>query len=219
MDRDNNAKICCVGFQKTGTSSMGKALEALGFSVGVVHKAINAALAQPGNHDADEVVRRLSLEVLASVDAIQDSPCPFLYQEFDQAFPGSKFILTTRSTEAWLKSYGSYFPNENSPARKWMYGVDEFKGNEERYARIFERQQQAIRDYFADRPDDFLEFSLENGDSWFELVQFLGKDWPYRFPHANKGANRKEKQRAGSDKMADNKRRGFWPGLRKSPRS
>lgn len=177
-------KICCIGFHRTGTTSLTRALQALGYHVGQAHKELNKVL-NPQAADADEVVKSVSLQVLEQHDVIQDSPGPFIFEAFDQAFPGCKFILTHRSVDSWLRSYSRFFRDQNSPLREWMYGVPNFSGHEETYRDIYETQNSKIRRYFQNRPEDFLELDLVKGHGWHELVRFLGPELLPPFPHAN----------------------------------
>ena len=178
-------KVFCIGFQKTGTSSLAKALQGLGFSVGdavgVLNQSVNWQAADP----RPEIVQKV-LTVVEGVDAIQDSPCAFLYRELDAAYPDAKFILTTRETGAWLASYRHFFPDQNNPLRRWMYGVERLSGNESRYRAVYEAQNAEIRAYFATRPQDLLEMDLAKGDGWLKLVTFLGDEALKPFPHTNK---------------------------------
>lgn len=178
-------KIFCVGFQKTGTSSLARALRALGYTV---CDAIKPLLAEVNwlADGVDEAVRDKVLEIVADYDAIQDSPCAFLVEAFDEAHPGSKFILTTRDVDSWLESYRKFFPDLNNDLRGWMYGVERLSGNEARYRQIYREKTAEIIRYFADRPEDFLILDLAKGDGWLELVTFLGKDFLKPFPHVNK---------------------------------
>lgn len=180
-------KIFCVGFQKTGTSSLTVALENLGYRVGAAHKKINKVL-DPHAADADAVVKAVTVQCMDELDALQDSPCPFMFEDLDKAFPSSKFILTYRPVESWLSSYARYFPDENNPLREWMYGVPRFSGHEDTYREIYESQNSQIRRYFQNRPKDFLELNLAEGQGWYELVAFLGPEMLPPFPHANANA-------------------------------
>lgn len=182
-------KVCVVGMQKTGTTSMDVALRRLGYDVGEAWSVVNKALRklEPGDPAADELVTKLAVKQLRKHDAIQDSPSAFVFDAYDRAFPGSKFILTTRPVDDWLRSFQGYFPEKSSPLRRWMYGVQETKGAEDRLAEVYERQNQAIRDYFADRPEDLLELDLGQGAGWYDLVTFLGPDMLPPFPHNNIG--------------------------------
>lgn len=183
---DQPAKICCIGFQKTGTSSVAEALGRLGYRVTNVNLDANARL-EAGPDDARAAILAAVFEGLTNHDVIQDSPGPFVYEELDRAYPGAKFIFTTRPFDDWIASYAKFFPDENNALRRWMYGVDRLSGNEARYRAVYEAQTTAIRAYFADRSDDFLEMDLSAGDGWYELVSFLGRDRLPRFPHTNPG--------------------------------
>lgn len=183
---DDTFRICCLGFQKTGTSSVAEALSRLGYSVTNVNREVDAALAADAG-DPQATADRIAVEGLRDIQVIQDSPSAFVYEALDRAYPGSKFILTTRPVDRWLTSYGKFFPDENNALRKWMYGVDRFSGNEDRYREIYETRNAAIRAYFADRPGDFLEMDLSAGAGWHDLVTFLGPERLPRFPHANPG--------------------------------
>jgi len=179
------SKVFCIGFQKTGTSSLSKALQALGFTVGDAIGVLNQTVDWQAKDPRPEIVEKV-LSVVAGMDALQDSPCAFLYPELDAAHPGAKFILTTRNTADWLESYRRFFPDQNNPLRRWMYGVERLSGNEARYREVYEAQTAEIMTYFAGRPDDLLVMDLGKGDGWLELVTFLGKSALKPFPHANK---------------------------------
>lgn len=183
---DESVRICCVGFQKTGTSSVAEALERLGYSVTNVNREVDARLAE-GADDPQAVANEISVQALRRYEVIQDSPAAFVYEALDKAYPQSKFIFTHRPFGKWVESYRKFFPDENNALRAWMYGVDKLSGNEARYREVYEGQNAAIRSYFADRPGDFLEMDLSRGDGWLELVSFLGADTLPRFPHMNAG--------------------------------
>src|SRR5262249_40484301 len=83
-------KVFCIGFQKTGTTSMEKALRHFGYRVMGVF----------GDDMTLDEVRRTyvdtALKLAGEYDAVQDLPFPLVFRELDQAYPGSKFILTVR---------------------------------------------------------------------------------------------------------------------------
>ncbi len=176
-------KVFCIGFQKTGTTSLGRALEILGHSVcgpvGVTdprisHKALEWAIAR-----------------LPYYDAFQDNPWPMLYKQLDQICPGSKFILTTRHPRAWIKSAKKYFGSYEAAAEVWIYGG---KGtpvrNQKRFLQVYKEHNRAVREYFKDRPDDLLEIDFSKGHGWKEICDFLGYAIPDEpFPTSNKSGS------------------------------
>jgi hypothetical protein len=124
-------------------------------------------------------------------DAFEDNPWPVLYQELDQRYPGSKFILTRRPAEAWIQSQLRDFASTETPMRRWIYGEDAGcpAGNEDTYIARYERHNHEVLGYFGDRMEDLLIFDLPKGDGWNKLCPFLGCEIPDEpFPHANKAS-------------------------------
>src|SRR5690349_19921009 len=89
-------KVFGLGLSKTGTSSLSEALNYLGIkTIHYPSDELTWRELRSGNY-------RLTLmnEWQGAVDI---SVAPF-YPQLDQAFPQSKFILTVREKEAWLRS-------------------------------------------------------------------------------------------------------------------
>lgn len=173
-------KIFCIGFQKTGTTSLGHALEILGYRV----------CGPIGVTDPRIEVKAMdwALEKIPHYDAFQDNPWPMLYQELDRLYPGSKFILTSRHPRSWIKSAKKYFGYYEASAEVWIYGgVGTPIKNQKRFLQVYKKHNQEARDYFKNRPDDFLELDFSKGHGWEELCGFLGKPVPETaFPKSNK---------------------------------
>jgi len=195
-------KVFCIGFQKTGTTSLGNALEMLGYRV-----TGPTGLTLP---DIPNNIHNFIYEVVESgeYDAFQDNPWPVLYKELDARYPGSKFILTLRDTPSWLSSIVRHFGRgRNSPMRIWIYGCGCPEGNEEIYTDRFERHNREVLEYFQHRPNDLLVMNLSEGDGWDELCPFLGKRIPSKpFPHANKATRREWEQSWSFQVLRETKR-------------
>lgn len=183
---DAGGKIFCIGFHKTGTTSLAEALRVLGYTVTGPNFVEDKRI-------LDQALP-LALEVAQRYDAFQDNPWPILYREMDEAFPGSKFILTTRPTDRWIKSVVKHFGKKDTPMRQWIYGVGHPMGNEDLYVKRFDGHYAEVREYFRDRPDDLLEFPLTEGAGWADLCPFLGAPTPdTEFPMLNTVSIREEK--------------------------
>jgi len=171
-------KVFGIGFHKTGTSSLGHALEFLGYRVAGpfgVHAPDIAATALERAHS-----------MVPDFDAFQDNPWPLLFRELDERYPGSRFVLTQRETGAWLNSAVAHFGRHCTPMREWIYGVGCPAGNEQLYARVFDAHNAAVREHFAERPGDLLELDVTRGQGWPELCAFLGVEQPeIPFFHSN----------------------------------
>lgn len=137
--------------------------------------------------DVAQVALRRALDLVPQYDAFQDNPWPMLYKEMDKAFPGSKFIMTIRSPERWIKSAVKGFGTQSTPMREWIYGVGNGcpAGHEDVWVRRYEQHNREVMEYFAGR-SDFIIMDLAGGDGWEKLCGFLGEPLPAEpFPHAN----------------------------------
>lgn len=170
-------KVFGIGFHKTATSSLERALEMLGYRV------YGPAPEISDRERAKEVARK----VLQEHDALQDVPWPVFYKWFDHMYPGSKFILTIRPEDKWIKSVCQSFKEREFEAHEWIYGVDDPIGNEEEYLKVYRQHNESVLEYFSGRRgEDLLVMDITNGDGWEKLCPFLGKRQPWlRFPRRN----------------------------------
>ena len=172
------SKIICVGFHKTGTTSIGSALEILGYSV--VGARIDLA-----DLCAKKKFNKV-LSIMDYFDACQDNPWPLLYKELDHKYPGSRFILTLRPSEDWFQSALNHFGDRKTSMRKWIYGLPSVSGNKKIFIERIEQHNSEVKKWFVDRPNSLLELNITNGDGWEKLCPFLNKPIPSRlFPYLN----------------------------------
>ncbi len=159
---------------------MGRALVQLGFSVcGAV------GLKEP-NIPAN--IKRIAFDQVAKYDAFQDNPWPILFRELDAEFPGSKFIMTRRNSDSWIRSVVRHFGTIPHQMQQWVYGVPYPVGNEQIFLDRYRQHDDEVIAYFANRPDDLLVVDIESDDLWASVANFLSLKAPAMpFPHANKG--------------------------------
>lgn len=197
-------KIFNIGFPKTGTTSLNSALSALGFRS--IHNP--------------KPFRRLTMQGIYHFD---DDDWQALtnfgehcYPQLDQAYPHSKFILTVRDEQAWLKSWQKQIGDSTGDevgarwgwSRKLRAMQHEFRRimrgevrishlhsrieifgtyrfHAERCVYVYRLHQTNARDYFQQRPDDFLIMNITAGDGWEKLCPFLEIDHlpDIPFPH------------------------------------
>jgi sulfotransferase family protein len=172
MTRPAYPKVWGVGLARTGTTTLCQVLQKLGYQ---------------------RVLHNPHFPQLETADAAADNECALFYRYLDYRFPGSKFILTTRPLENWLKSikwvldtYPVRSTDENVPIfrRMTLYGTVIF--DERKMSLTYERHHREVRDYFADRPSDLLEIDFSRGDGWEKICPFLGFTIPDEmFPHLN----------------------------------
>lgn len=104
----------------------------------------------------------------------------YYYQTLFQQYPNSKFILTVRPIDDWIKSIYHNFG-------KTLYQID----NQEEFYRdsikFYNQELAQARHFFKDHPQQFLEIRICEGEGWKELCEFLNKDVPTMpFPWKNK---------------------------------
>lgn len=176
-------KVIGVGCPKTGTTTLGDCLSILGFTGAWFDEALFREVVQGRTQRA--------LEHAAHYDALVDLPWSMLYRELDEAFPGSRFILTVRrDSRVWLKSYrrhhatthGALLSADGSRATYRSHDYAIWPAGVEGY----EAHNAAVTEYFRDRPESLLTVCWDGGSGWRELVEFLGvKEPDSPFPHSN----------------------------------
>ncbi len=176
-------KVFGIGLSKTGTSSLAQALQRLGFKT---RDCMGATRYVAGD------LSSIDMETVLAHDALTDTPIPSFYRQLDARFPGSKFVLTVRDREGWLKScrkqFSERFGATQNEAHKRLfqdlYGTNVF--DEPRFVGGYERFVAGVLDYFRDRPRDLLVMDIAAGDGWDKLCPFLGRAVPdVPFPKAN----------------------------------
>lgn len=173
------SKIFCIGLPKTGTTSLRRALEMLGYTV--VHDP----------ETFDQINRH---------DAATDSRIADAFEELDRRYPGSRFIYTVRDRQAWVKSLVHQFEKTDMAFKhrkksgtiaryKRLYGTATI--DETAMLAAFDRYEQRVRRYFHGR-DDLLTVDLcAPGDKWPALCRFLGRPVPdVPFPYLNRTPSR-----------------------------
>ncbi len=190
------AKIFGLGLSKTGTTSVAAALRILGYRAAhfMEHWQNREGIArwQLGDFETD---------ILKEYDAAMDLPVPLYFSQLDKRYPDSKFILTVRQPDDWVKSLGKQWvrnPLQNNmfglfraTLRLAAYGFHNYSPIcDSRLLRVYETHQQNVLDYFKDRPEDLLVMDVINGDGWEKLCDFLGKPVPdTEFPWKNKSSD------------------------------
>ena len=176
-------KVFCIGFHKTGTTSLAEAFRILGYRVTGPNGVDDPKI-------ADNVLP-MARRLISKYDVFQDNPWPIIFKYIDANYPDSKFILTTRNSDSWIKSQVSHFGKTETPMRQWIYGFGCPQGNEDVYVKRYESHNAEVVDYFKNRPNDLLVMDLSSGSGWDEICPFLGIDKPNtQFPHINKASDR-----------------------------
>lgn len=190
-------KLFVVGWHKTATTSISRALDSLGIACWHFPYQLYPNLSKGV----------LDFRLLASWSAAADMPIPLVYRDLHRFFPNAKFILTVRETGAWLQSVKRMFEIGNTPRERlgdrsfWdvetetkythfiheaAYGTRMF--DQALFTERFERHNRDVRRYFRPWPNQFLELDVSGGLAWQPLCEFVKCAEPKNaFPRLNVG--------------------------------
>jgi len=172
-------KVFCIGFHKTGTTSLGNALEILGYRVCGVQRDLLDTLKSNDFSKAFEIVQQH--------DAFKDNPWPLIYKQLDRQFLEARFILTIRKDQEWIASMVNHFGKKTTKMRDWIYGNGAPEGEEEMYISKFKEHNEDVKSWFLERKQKLLIMDITSGDGWQKLCEFLGATIPNDpFPYKNK---------------------------------
>src|SRR5262245_32103566 len=185
---DDGTKVFGVGLSKTGTSSLAEALNIL--DIKTIHS--------PHDEQTYDDLRwgNYRLRIMEGYQGVTDNVAPF-YAQLDRSFPGSKFILTVREKQSWLRSIELHWRlmmdwwHNDPPFKQFQefisaceYGMIGF--HRDRFSHVYDLHLRNVLAHFEGRPDDLLVIDICGGEGWERLCPFLGlrpRDEP--FPHAN----------------------------------
>ena len=170
----NKIKVWGIGLGRTGTRSLCKAFEIMGFKT--IH--------QPPFIDSFE-----------GYDAAAEGACMSNYRYLNLRYPESKFVLTTREINTWLdsckKAIDQYPLERMSPGDKYYNAMIRNRShrygtllyNEEKMIENYNRHEEDVKKYF-DGTDKLLVLNIIEDSSWLPLCNFLELEVPCEnFPY------------------------------------
>lgn len=190
------SKVFGIGRNKTGTTSLTAAMKELGYIPGIEDDG--AKLIE------EWAVRDFSklIKYCHTGDFFQDIPfsLPYTFQAMDNAFPGSKFILTVRdSPDQWYNSLLKHMirksgNNGQLPTMEDLKNSNPVRGNRWRNSRLiaitpedklydkdllinhYEAHNKSVKEYFRHRPEDLLVLNVSEKGAYKKLCDFLGNE-------------------------------------------
>lgn len=167
-----SGKVFCIGYNKTGTTSCGKAFELLGYYNCSFNKKVWRKWYAQG--EIEKIIR-----FAAKFDSFDD--LPWLKEDMipllDKRFPNSKFIYLTRDEKSWKKSYYN-----------WTHKVTGTYPDVDNGWQSYKNHEKFVLNYFKNMDSNkFLILSISEEESFKKLASFLGKETRIcDFPHENK---------------------------------
>ena len=176
-------RVFGIGLGRTGTTSLHRALELLGFR----SKHCPRFYLDPAG------VLCIDQEDIRNHSALTDEPVAPIYRDLDRQYPGARFTLTVRDVDRWLASR----ENNSRAMREWwdrnpavavlhstLFGSEVF--DKHKYAEAYARHLADVLYYFRERDDDLLVLDICAGEGWEKLCPFLGLPIPRMpFPRGN----------------------------------
>lgn len=176
-------KIFGIGLSKTGTTSLTEALRILGYKT--LHNN-NIIL----RYTAETL--KLDLNIINSNDAFTDIGIVKFYKQLDINYPNSKFILTVREIDSWLKSCQAHWckkslKEQNNITLQLRLDVyNTLKFNRQKMRDVYKKHISEVMSYFKKREQDLLILNVCEGEGWHKLCPFLNKPIPTTpFPKTN----------------------------------
>lgn len=199
-------KVFCLGFSKTGTTSMEQVFKILGYKVCEGYWNNNHTfylLSLFINKDYNELLRMTNYW-----DAFADGPWggTDLYVQLIEKYPNAKYILTEREPESWYKSFEKLITmfdlNLETALKSYhengMYGsgyyfetlfnIKILAGNKQKIIDTYLLYNKKVKEFFEDKKKELLIIDLlKENNRWEQICSFLNCDIPtVPFPHANK---------------------------------
>jgi len=197
-------EVIGAGFGRTGTASLKRALELLGF--GPCHH-MSEVLKRPATAAGWTAALRgdggVLADLLAGYRATLDFPSCLLWRELAERYPRAKVVLTVRDAEQWYRSARATILSQDTETRTSRLAASGGRTLVEALAplsaamaahgfrrdldetetiAVFQRHNESVRAGIAD--DRLLVYEVEQG--WAPLCAFLGVGVPeVPFPRGN----------------------------------
>lgn len=176
-----------LGYSKTGTTSLAKALNILGLKTAhTPMDFIEECLDEDLQFNPEKTKAYFEKK---DIQATTDLPIPPFYKELNSLYPNAKFILTTRDISEWKPSARKQMGGKTShdtlvTQRLLAYGADHYK--EPEFPDSFLRHNEGVKKFFP--KDKLLVWDLTKDPGWEPLCNFLGVPIPDKeFPHSLPG--------------------------------
>jgi len=196
-------KVICAGYPKTGTKSLHKALDTLGYEN--IHDYLEHVDLYMDDYldvlEGRKQVRHiLDKYVVNKCDCLLDMPPCFLFESFFNRWPDVKVILTVRDEDAWFKSIKKmndslvasnyWFVYFSSTAAKYNYYMRTLYcrmfGSGTEIEWLWKLHYRKHNNYVKTRipKENLLVYNVSDG--WKPLCEFLEKEVPdEKFPLVN----------------------------------
>lgn len=208
LKSNKKEKIFGIGYNKTGTTSLEKAMLQLGFRIG------DQRSGELLNVDWAQRNFKPIIDHCKTAEFFQDVPFskPFTFIALDQAFPNAKFILTIRdSPEQWYNSLTGFhsklwgkdgkipskedLQNAMYISKGWVWTMNRLSYTtpednpyqKDILIKSYVDYNNSVVEYFRHRQSDLLILNVAKAGAYRKLCEFIGKPTTFEeFPWENK---------------------------------
>jgi len=202
------SKVFCIGFGKTGTTTLEQVLADFGYDLG--DQEAGEFLVDDYSQGNWEPI----IDFCRSADAFQDVPfcLPYTWLILHEHFPDARFVLTVREPDDWYDSlinhHSTAFGDGKNPPTSEQLKRALYRGkhagfvyksvkaiwkndDDDLYNRAamvgaIQRHNEDVRHFFKGK-NNFIEISVENAPDYQKLAAFLEiPTTGTAFPHLNK---------------------------------
>lgn len=188
MPRITGRRYINLGFNKTGTTTIGECFEILGLGpVADDNNTYEYVLPMFAYNDYGP-----ALHIASKFRSFEDRPWNThqMWRILDLIFDDKLFLLSIRDPEKWYNCAINWLTvtHKDSRVKKLSYlhhlNIESF--NKKDMIDAYNKHNEDVQTYFAGR-DDLLIMNVEEGDGWEKLCKFLDRPIPdVPFPHSNK---------------------------------
>lgn len=182
-------KVFIISLHKTGTTSLTRFFEKLGYLVTGPDTHLFAPMLNNDYEEIDEFLKRF--------DVFQDDPWYMLYPYLYEKFPNAKFIYLERDEISWIKSVQKFYGRNkyNNAIRRYFYGSSDTISNRDDYLKKYRLHNREVKDFFKLK-ENFISISISNNKDAIRLQKFIGEHVRlHSFPHKNKAPSTKTEER------------------------
>lgn len=198
-------KIFCIGYNKTGTTSLYHSIVNLGFKNDLnTMEEGECLMSNVSNGNVNTVIEWINSR--NDIEIFKDVPfsLPNVWKSLYESFPDAIYILSERdSSKQWCNSITKFHRNgfnlpENTSWEdivklqyryfredgsggfmydymSYTYGKETLPYDQENLIRSYESHNEEVKEFFKDK-DNFISINVSDDNDYLRLCSFLGKE-------------------------------------------
>jgi len=184
MDGPTGRLVLGIGLNKTGTTSLHRALEMLGYTGLHWGGPDTRARVRRAMEEEKPMLSYLDPEIETITDLEEVT---YNFDLADRQYPQARFILTIRDLDEWVDSRRRHVLRNREAKAAGSYHGPFLEIRERAWIADYQAHQTRVREHFSGRDEDLLVLDISSGDGWRPLCKFLDHELPdAEFPWVNR---------------------------------